>query len=356
MSAAAEITAAVRAWLDRLNAAQRARALFPFETPERFVWAYTPGPREGLAIRDMDASQRAAAGAVVAASLSSRAAAEVGGIIALETILGETERSGGRGGWVRRDPELYWFAVFGKPGTRAPWSWRLGGHHVAVHVTIAGDEVLGTTPSFLGANPAVIPAGPRAGERMLPGEEALARELLPSLAEDERRAALVADRAPADILTGIGRLADVASVPVGVRHADLGPERQSVLEKLLRHYVGRAPADVAEGVWARLQADGLGDVTFAWAGPDAPGQGHYYAIRGPRFVIEYDNTQNGANHIHAVWRELQNDWGEDLLAAHLLAGHGSSGPSTAAFQLEAAWHAPASRAPCRGSGARGIAP
>ena len=318
---AAEITAAVLAWLDGLDEGQRSQATFPFATPERFVWAYTPGTREGLAIGDMGPTQRAAAGRILAASLSSRTAAEVGAIIALETVLGEIERTDGRGGWLRRDPELYWHAVFGEPGSGEPWSWRIGGHHVAVHLTIAGDEVIGTTPSFLGANPAVIPRGPRAGERTLPGEEMLARELLGSLSADERRAALVADRAPADILTGTGRLADVRSVPAGVRHADLGSERRAAMEQLLRHYVGRARQEVAGKVWQRIEADGLGDVTFAWAGPEAPGQGHYYAIHGPRFVIEYDNTQNGANHIHSVWRELGNDWSEDLLAAHLATAH-----------------------------------
>ena len=164
-SAAREVTAAVRAWLDGLDDAQRAQATFPFETPERFVWAYTPGPRKGLAIRDMRPDQRAASTAILASAMSPRTAGEVAAIIALETVLGQLEQAGGRAGWTRRDPELYWFAVFGDPGSAAPWSWRIGGHHIAIHVTVADDRVIGTTPSFLGANPAVIPSGPRAGEQ-----------------------------------------------------------------------------------------------------------------------------------------------------------------------------------------------
>ena len=66
---------------------------------------------------------------------------------------------------------------------------------------------------------------------------------------------------------------------------------------------------------------GLDDLTFAWAGPEEPGHGHYYAVRGPRLLIEYDNTQDEANHIHAVWRDLRGDWGEDLLAAHYRRSH-----------------------------------
>src|SRR5262245_17556015 len=322
--AAREISDAVRRWLDGLDDAQRARAMFPFDTGERFVWAYTPGPpREGLAIRDMRPDQRASASAIVGASTSGRAAGEIAAIIALETVLGELERASGRGGSERRDPELYWFAVFGDPGAAAPWSWRVGGHHVAIHVTVAGDEVIGTTPSFLGANPARVPSGPLAGTRTLPGEEDLARSLLAGLTPAELAVAVVDDRAPADILTGTGRLAELRDVPAGIRHADLRGDRQAALERLIRHYVDRARPDVADATWDRIAVAGLGDVTFAWAGPDEPGRGHYYAVRGPGFVIEYDNTQNGANHIHAVWRDLENDWGGDLLAEHLAASHGA---------------------------------
>ena len=325
VAAEREVTSAVRAWLDGLDDAQRAQARFPFETPERFVWAYTPGPRKGLAIRDMRPDQRAASSAIVAAAMSSRTAGEIGAIIALETVLGQLERADDRSGWIRRDPELYWFAVFGEPDSPDPWSWRIGGHHVAIHVTVVGDRVAGTTPSFLGANPAVVPSGPGAGTRTLPGEEELARGLLSALTPGERGAAVIDGIAPADILTGTARVADLRSVPIGIRHADLGAPRRSLLERLIRHYVERMRPDVAEAAWDRIVNAGLGDATFAWAGSDAPGRGHYYAVRGPTFVIEYDNTQNGANHIHAVWRDLDDDWGEDALAKHLAAAHATAG-------------------------------
>ena len=326
MASAREITTAAQAWLDGLDASQRGQATFSFDSSERFVWAYTPGTRQGLAIQDMRPDQRSGASAVVAASMSARTAGEIAAIIALETVLGQLEQAGGRAGWLRRDPELYWFAVFGVPGSPEPWSWRVGGHHIAIHVTVVDDRVIGTTPSFLGANPAVIPSGPRAGERTLPGEERLARTLLSELTPAERGIAVVEAVAPADILTGTGRVADMRSVPVGIRHADLGAARQAALERLVRHYVERMRPEVADSTWDRIVAGGLDDATFAWAGSDVPAEGHYYAIRGPSFVIEYDNTQNGANHIHAVWRDLDNDWGEDLLAIHLAAAHAGRTP------------------------------
>jgi hypothetical protein len=316
------IAAAVGAWLDGLGDGQRRRATFPFDTDERFAWQYTPGPREGLAIRDMEPAQRAAAIAILHGSLSERGAGEVEAVMALETVLGALERAEHRAGSERRDPELYWFAVFGEPGERAPWSWRVGGHHVAIQLTVADGRVVGSAPSFLGANPAVIPHGPDAGRRTLTGEEGLARQLLAELTPAQRRVAVVDDRAPADILSGNGPRALVASIPTGVRHDDLHGSAREALVRLVRYYLERARPEVAAAQWERIRSVGLEEVTFAWAGPDTPGHGHYYAVRGPDFLVEYDNTQNDANHIHAVWRDLANDWGEDLLAGHYATGHG----------------------------------
>ncbi len=320
-----ETEGAVRAWLDGLDDAQRSRATFPFDDAERSVWAYTPGTREGLAIGDMQPGQRDAAAAIVKASMSARGAADVAAVMALESVLGELEREAGLPGWQRRDPELYWFAVFGEPSPRGPWSWRLGGHHVAIQLTFAEGRVVGSAPSFLGANPAVVPSGPMAGARALAGEEALGRALLATLTPAQRRVAVVDHAAPPDIRSGTGPRADVRSIPTGIRHDALDAAQRAALERLVRHYLGRARREVAAAEWDRMHAAGLATVTFAWAGSDLAGIGHYYAVRGPHFLVEYDNTQNDANHVHAVWRDLDNDWGEDVLATHYAAGHTDTG-------------------------------
>jgi plasmid stabilization system protein ParE len=315
------IGGAAGAWLGGLDAGRRSKAVYPFDSAERFVWEYTPGPRRGLALADMTEAQRTAALAIADASLSQRGAREVRAIIALEPILGELERRAGRSNWTRRDAGLYWFAVFGEPGGAAPWSWRIGGHHVAIQVTVADGQVIASAPSFLGANPATVPDGPFAGRRALDGEEAFARALLASLSPEQRTVAVVDPVAPPDIFSGNGRHAELREVPHGIAFEALDPDGRDHLERLIRHYLDRAGVEIAEAEWDRVRAAGLGAVTFAWAGSDAPGQGHYYAIRGPRLLIEYDNTQNSANHIHAVWRDPTNDWGEDLLAAHYRASH-----------------------------------
>ena len=320
---ASALTRTVLDWLALLDVGQRDAATFPFDDPERFVWAFTPGDREGLALRDMEGPQRAAAIAMLRAAMSERGASEAGAVIALETVLGAIEREAGRGHGPRRDPELYWFAVFGDPSSadREPWMWRIGGHHVAIHMTVADGLVVASTPSFLGANPAVIPTGPRVGERTLTGEESLARELVHGLSDEARAAAIVDPVAPPEILTSNAARAVADRVPRGLAYAAMTPDAQDRLETLIRHYLGRAPDAVAAQDWRRAVAEGLAETTFAWAGSTEPGRGHYYAIRGPRLLIEYDNTQNGANHIHAVWRDLANDWGGDTLAAHYRARH-----------------------------------
>ena len=320
MSPADFLARSVRAWIDGLDAGQLAKATFPFDVPERMAWDYRPGQRGGLALADMRPQQRSAAMAVVASAMSPRGAREVAAIMALETILGELERDAGRTG-MTRDPERYWFAVFGDPSADRPWSWRVGGHHVAIHLTVADGRFVGSTPSFLGANPAVVPGGPTAGARALTGEETLARTLVTGLSAEQREIAVVDAVAPPDILSGTGARADLTAIPSGIRHGDLTRSQQEALEGLVRHYVGRARDEVAAADWERIVEAGLAAITFAWAGPLDPGRGHYYAVRGPRFLVEYDNTQNGANHIHAVWRDLTNDWGEDSLAAHYRQGH-----------------------------------
>ena len=320
-ASATEIADAVSAWLDGLEPAQRARAIFPFETDERFAWAYTPGDRNGLLIAAMSVGQREAATATLDAALSVRGAREVRAIMALEEVLGQVERDAGWLDAPRRDPEMYWFSVFGEPGGSEPWALRINGHHVAIVVTVAGGEVISAAPFVPGREPGHYPrgtAGRRADHRRRgdagPGA---AREPV----AEQRAIAVVDPVAPPDIRSGNGRRAQVGGIPEGIPYLALDLGQREGFERLVRHYLERARPDIAKAEWARIRAAGLLPVTFAWAGPDVPGRGHYYAIRGPAFLIEYDNTQDGGNHIHSVWRDLTNDWGEDRLAAHYRAAH-----------------------------------
>jgi hypothetical protein len=314
---------AASAFLESLGGEQRAQASLAFSGDERYQWAYTPGPRKGLLLKDMAPAQRSAALRLFDAGLSARGAATAQQIIAHEAILRETERIEQILSGEDRDSELYYFSVFGTLGGAAPWGWRVGGHHLALNFTVVGGELVSATPLFFGANPAEVHHGPARGLRLLAAEEDLARALLGSLGAEQKALAIVDPVAPADILTKNYRVADPTAVPQGIAYASLSGEQRGQLASLVRHYIERAADALSAHAWARIEQAGLEALTFAWAGPEERGQGHYYAVKGPTFLIEYDNTQNKANHIHSVWRDLAHDWGADVLADHYAHAHGT---------------------------------
>jgi hypothetical protein len=312
---------AATAWLDSLGSQQRALASFPFNGDERYQWSYTPGPRNGLPLQAMTAAQRRAALRLFDAGLSARGAASAQQIIAHEAILRETERIEQRHSDDERDPELYYFSVFGTPGGLEPWGWRANGHHLALHFAVVGDALVSPTPLFFGANPAEVHHGPERGMRILAAEEELARVLLSSLEAAQTSLAIVDPIAPDDILTKNYRMAESTAVPHGIAYAGLSGAQRGHLVNLIRHYIERISDEVSAQAWARIERAGLDALTFAWAGAVERGQGHYYAVKGPTFLIEYDNTQNHANHIHSVWRDFTHDWDADVLAEHYTRAH-----------------------------------
>jgi hypothetical protein len=315
-AAARAMARAGAALLASLDDEQRERAGLPFEGDERYKWTYTPVPQRGLQLKDMSGAQRSAAHSLIEAGLSARAAVTARQIIAHEAILHETERIENRLDEHIRDPELYSFAVFGTPGGQAPWGWRASGHHLALQFTVVAGDVVSCTPLFFGANPALVHHGAERGLRILAAEEDLARALLAGLEPAQKAEAIVDPLAPADILTKNYRVADPAAIPRGIAYAALSGQQRGQLVGLVRHYIERSTPELSAQAWQRVERAGLEAVTFAWAGPEQPGHGHYYAVKGPTFVIEYDNTQNQANHIHSVWRDFTNDWGADVLAEH----------------------------------------
>ena len=320
---------AARRFLDSLNPAQREVATFPFAGDERYTWNYRPTQggdsavfdRKGLRIMNMTAEQQQLALALYDTGLSRRAAEQARWIMELENVLREHERADGRLFVGVRDRELYWFSIFGEPGGAAPWAWRAGGHHIGFHFTVVDREMVAATPCFLGANPAQVRFGPHQGKRALPEEEDLPRALVQSLDGESRKKAIFAETAPADILTDAYRSLDRFILPRGVTYGTMSGEQREKLVGVIKHYVGRVNDEIAAQEWDKIERAGLDSVTFAWGGPVEKGQGHYYAIQGPTFIVEYDNTQNNSNHIHSVWRTFDGDWGEDILAQHYAQQH-----------------------------------
>ncbi|MEV0122171.1 DUF3500 domain-containing protein [Streptomyces sp. NPDC050703] len=283
------------------------------DAPELRQWTYLPGPRPGLPTEALDARAREAVDALLATAHSAAGAELARGAIEVERH--RRALAGATGG------DRYWVRLLGDPDGGGPWGWRMNGHHLAVHVTVTAAGVR-VTPHFIGAEPARVTDGPRAGRRLLGPEEDLARELVTDLDGGRRAKAVFAAAPPDDILTRDDPFADPGRLPAGLSYADMTAGQQAVLESLVRRYLDRAPAAYARECWSGTVAQGLDALSFAWAGGRAFGDRHYYCVHAPDFLIEYDHTQDDGNHAHSVWRHRRHDWGADLLRAHYTEQHG----------------------------------
>jgi hypothetical protein len=314
-AARAAMAAAALAFLGALPAEGRARAVFPFGDRERLNWHYVPRSREGVPFKAMPAPARTAAHELMKVSLSAVGYGKAVGVIQLEEVLRRLETFG-----FSRDPENYAFTVFGTPGAAGPWGWRVEGHHLSLNFTLVPGRPVAVTPAFLGANPAEVPSGPRKGLRVLAAEQDLGRALVRSLTDGQRTRTVIAAQSLGDIVTGPGR-ADSLATPAGLPLADMTGEQRSLAVQLIEAYARNLRSELAEHELGRMREAGLERVHFAWAGPLDPGRAHYYRLHGPTLLVEFDNTQNNANHIHSVWHDPRRDFGQDLLRAHYERGH-----------------------------------
>jgi hypothetical protein len=309
-------------FLASLSAEQRKGILFPVESEERYNWHYVPRERQGISFKELESSQQKLALRLIATGLSATGYSTALAIISLETILKQIEGPARR---FERDPDLYYTTFFGSPGDAALWGWRFEGHHISLNFLLQRGRWVASAPHFFGANPAQVPQGyPLSGFRALPAEEDLARQLLASFKSTQRLKGIIDGKAPPDILTGAETHAKV-DAPVGLSTSEMTASQERTLTDLIVTYVKRMPDDVADRRMEQIEKDGKKYIHFAWAGQEERGGPHYYRLHGPSFLVEYDNTQNDANHIHSVWRDLRNDWGEDPLRRHYQETHGTKG-------------------------------
>jgi hypothetical protein len=301
-------------FLKSLSPEKRELANLPFDNEQRQDWDYVPRARKGIPYKQLDREQIQIASALLHTGLSQQGFQNVSAIRSLETILREIE------GGSERDPELYYFRIFGAPNSSKPWGWSMEGHHASLNYTILDASTVASTPMFLGAHPAEVQHGPRKGQRTLSSEEDTARKLLQSLDEKQRAQAIVSQSAPSDILSGSSRKADPIK-PAGLQASGLSGQQKDILMSLLKEYAENMAPDIAAARMEKLRAAGFNNIHFAWAGGFEHGQPHYYRIQGPAFLLEYDNIQDDANHIHSVWRDFNGDFGADLLADHYRTAH-----------------------------------
>jgi hypothetical protein len=291
-------------FLKSLSAAQSAKATYAFDAGERLDWHFIPRARKGLAIKELGPEQRALAFGLIQSGLGGSGFMRATTVMSLEQVLRDLEQ--GRG--PVRDPELYFLTIFGTPQDRGKWGWRVEGHHLSLNFALEHGKIVAATPAFFGANQAEIRQGPRQGLRTLAEREDRALRLMQALDESQRKAATFAEKAPPEI-----RAANTPQPPaeaaVGVAYSELNGDQRAMLRALLESYADDMPLEVARAWLDEIARAGTDAVRFAWAGPADRSQGHAYRVQGPTFLIEFNNTQNGANHIHSVWRNMLGDFG-----------------------------------------------
>jgi hypothetical protein len=302
---------AALAFLESIGPARHDRVVFPFDGDERADWHFVPRSRPGITLKDLKAEQRTLVFALLATALSDQGIRKVEGVIRLEGILGEIS-----GNTWFRDPENYAIAIFGDASGTAPWGWRFEGYHLSLSVTVVPGQGFAVTPAFFGANPAEVPKRhSHDGLRVLKREHELAFALVGGLSAEQRSTAILQPDSFGDILTGPGR-EDSLRRPQGLALSAMNTVQRSQVFDLVEAYVRNMRAAVAEQEMRDLRDAGLEKLHFAWAGGATPDTPHYYRLHGPTVIIEYDNTQNGANHAHSVWHDPRNGLGRDLLRRH----------------------------------------
>jgi hypothetical protein len=294
-------------FLDSLTKDQAGKAVFDFDSPERLNWHFIPRERKGIPIKELTPEQRALAFGLVAAGAGGGGYLKATTIMSLEQVLQEIEKGSGP----VRDPERYFLTIFGSPTDRGKWGWRVEGHHLSLNFVLDDGKVVAATPSFFGANPAEVRQGPRQGVRTLADREDTALRLLQALDGNQKKVAVVSEEAPRDIRAPNTPQPPTDAAP-GVAYADLNGDQRALLRALIESYSSDMPDEVAKAWLDEIRRAGPEGIKFSWMGPGDRTQPHAYRVQGPTFLIEFNNTQNNANHIHSVWRNMLGDFGIPL--------------------------------------------
>ncbi len=326
---AAAMASAAKSFVASLSDAQQAEAVFEFSDRERVNWHFVPdgnvnqgNGRNGLRLDTTGEATQLYAHGLLNSALSHRGYLTATSIMALEQVLAELEKNA-----ERRDPGRYYISIFGQPTPHGTWAWRCEGHHLSINVTIKEGKMMAVTPTFFGTNPGKVQHGPHTGMEVLGELEQMAFALVDSLNAEQRSAAVVSSQAIGEIVTNDNSLVDRKTLlpAQGIAGSKLTPEQQQILVKLVEQYTGWYRAEVVEKTTHAAELRRADEWHFAWFGSSEPGKPHYFRVQSASFVLECANVQNNANHVHAVWRDFDGDFGRDLLGEHYRDDHASDG-------------------------------
>jgi hypothetical protein len=310
--------AAANAYLGALTPEQKKKATYPLTDAERESWNFVPTARNGLSFKETSTQVYTLGLALLRTGLSHTGMAKAQAVMQLEFVLKELEKNSTNS--PNRDATNYFVTIFGEPSLDKSWGWRFEGHHLSFNFTIVDGKHVFFAPSFIGTNPAEVRVGPRKGERVLADEEDLGHALINSLDEAQRKVAIFAERGLNEIVTTNKKRVETLT-PVGIAAAQLNAGQKEKLMAVVKSFVNRYQPLLADETIAEITQAGIDKITFAWAGPLQRGQATYYRVQGPTFLIEFDNSQNNANHIHSTFREFKGDFGHDVLAEHYAKEH-----------------------------------
>jgi len=327
-----QMQAAAEVFLDSLSPELREQASFEFDDKQRTDWHFIPKDRLGVSFGEMNLDQRRAARKLMRSVLSDKGYLKATTIMSLERVLRLMEADRENVSEIR-NPENYWFAIYGDPAGEKPWGWRVEGHHLSLNFTSVDGVVAGTTPLFLGANPAEVRVGPRVGLRVLGDEEDQARALMATLDEAQRQQTIISSQAPGDVLTVPGEPIDIGA-PKGLAASEMTEQQQIMLTDMVESLAHHLKASLAEAEVAKIESAGIEQLHFAWAGSLDPEQKHYFRLHGPTFVLEYDNAQG--NHVHLVWHSSKNNFAAQVLHGHYQRHHAGAVPLEAKVEAQPA--------------------
>ncbi len=294
--------------LSSLDSEQREKASFAFDSPERLNWHFIPRERKGLSVKVMSPAQRALTFGLLHTGLGASGYLKATTIMSLEQVLKDLEKGSGP----VRDPELYFLTIFGKPSDGGSWGWRIEGHHLSLNFTLKDGKLTSVTPVFFGANPAEVRQGPREGLRALADLEDRGLRLVQALNDEQKKTAVIAE-APKELRSAHDPQPPTDE-PLGISYKDLNTEQRHALQTLVETYAEDVPGEVARAWMSEIKEAGPEHIKFVWFGALDRSQGHAYRVQGPTFLIEFNNTQNNANHIHAFWRSTLGDFGIPVAA------------------------------------------
>ncbi|MCG8414638.1 MAG: DUF3500 domain-containing protein [Pseudomonadales bacterium] len=298
-------------FIDTLTRFQANQGLYAFDDEERLNWHFIPRDRNGVVLRNMSDDQLEAAANLLQTFFSASGFAQAEAVRDLENVLAEIEVNGR----FERDPDLYYITIFGEPDMDSNWALRYEGHHLAFNWTFVRGLGIASSPQFFGTNPAEVRSTSRIGTRVLAAEEDLARSLVDSLDREQRAMAVIEAEVPRDIITSASK--EVSPLEdSGIAYSQLDSSQRLNLMRVIEEVASVQPAAIFAARMAAIREQGLDAVRFTWIGSTERGAPHYYRVQGPGFLIEYDNVQNDANHIHLVWRDFTGDFGRDILQMH----------------------------------------